>query len=154
VRLGQDLGLHVGICPIPSLHSLTQEQRSPEKLRLPEMDRQRRRSVWFCLYILDRSLAMSLGRPLAINDLDCDIEIPDHESTEYQDAAGFFALVELHRLSGEVMTTTSSVRQAKACRETAGGGALRAKIDDLSTRLRRWAGEVVPPHIRSASTGR
>jgi hypothetical protein len=54
VRGAQDLGLH----------------RSPAKARMSDRDKERRRRVWWCVYGLDRSLSVSLGRPSGINDDD------------------------------------------------------------------------------------
>ncbi|KAF8324419.1 fungal-specific transcription factor domain-containing protein [Cantharellus anzutake] len=60
VRIAQDLGLH----------------RSPRHLSLTPIDKETRRKVWWCVYGLDRMLAVALGRPLGIDDSDCDIELP------------------------------------------------------------------------------
>lgn len=35
-----------------------------------------RARVWYCLYVLDRLLALQLGRPPAISDQDCHVPIP------------------------------------------------------------------------------
>ncbi|KAF2168523.1 hypothetical protein M409DRAFT_21273 [Zasmidium cellare ATCC 36951] len=50
-------------------------------------DNSAQRRVWWCLYIRDRQVSLSMGSPLIINDLDCDVELPrpqdfnDDEST-------------------------------------------------------------------------
>ncbi|KAI1084709.1 fungal-specific transcription factor domain-containing protein [Whalleya microplaca] len=36
-----------------------------------------RRRVWWAIYILDRTLAMDLGRPFVIDDADCDTALPE-----------------------------------------------------------------------------
>ncbi|KDQ10040.1 hypothetical protein BOTBODRAFT_178587 [Botryobasidium botryosum FD-172 SS1] len=61
IRIAQDLGLH----------------RSPRNLyALKPIEMEIRRKVWWCVYGLDRMLAVALGRPLGINDDDCDAELP------------------------------------------------------------------------------
>ena len=32
--------------------------------------------MWWGVYTLDRMLALALGRPLGIEDVDCDVELP------------------------------------------------------------------------------
>lgn len=51
-------------------------QRSPQHLLLTPIDKETRRKVWWCVYGLDRMLAVALGRPLGIDDADCDVELP------------------------------------------------------------------------------
>ncbi|KAK6225484.1 putative fungal specific transcription factor domain-containing protein [Colletotrichum tabaci] len=58
VRAGQDLGLYSESGPWPVVEG--------------EM----RRRVWWTIYILDRSLALDLGRPVLIDDADCDVSLP------------------------------------------------------------------------------
>ncbi|KAL1882364.1 hypothetical protein VTK73DRAFT_1923 [Phialemonium thermophilum] len=58
VRVGQDIGLHSESGPWPVIEG--------------EM----RRRTWWTLYILDRSLALELGRPVMIDDSECDVSLP------------------------------------------------------------------------------
>jgi len=88
VRIAQDLGLH----------------RSPKHLVMSWVNKETRRKVWWCVYGLDRyvislvhsfllsshlfrMLAIALGRPLGVEDTDCDVEMPlsvdDHQLPEY-----------------------------------------------------------------------
>ncbi|KAG8963729.1 hypothetical protein FRC03_002629 [Tulasnella sp. 419] len=60
VRIAQDLGLH----------------RSPKHLVMSPSNKETRRKVWWCVYGMDRMLAVALGRPLGIEDSDCDVELP------------------------------------------------------------------------------
>lgn len=138
IRLGQDLGLH----------------RCPEKLHLPHADRRKRRCLWFCLYVLDRMLSMSLGRPPAINELDADTTVPQPASMEHQELACFFALVQLHQLSSEGSAITRSFRGLNPSRMSSDAASLHAQVQNVSNRLKSWAATTVPPHIRNASMGR
>jgi hypothetical protein len=58
VSLAQDLGLYT--------------EPGPGSFIECEM----RRRVWWTIYILDRSLAVELGRPMLIDDSDCDVSLP------------------------------------------------------------------------------
>lgn len=58
VRVSQDMGLHSESGPWPVIEG--------------EM----RRRTWWAIYILDRSLALELGRPTLIEDSDCDVSLP------------------------------------------------------------------------------
>lgn len=58
VRISQDIGLHceTGIWPV--------------------MEGEMRRRVWWGVYILDRHMSLELGRPMMIDDVDCDVPLP------------------------------------------------------------------------------
>ncbi|KAJ4307223.1 hypothetical protein N0V88_000602 [Collariella sp. IMI 366227] len=68
VRVAQDLGLYT------------------EPMAASYLEAEMRKRVWWTIYILDRSLAIDLGRPMQINDSDCDVSLPaaidDHHITE------------------------------------------------------------------------
>lgn len=55
VRMAQAQGMHVG----------------GEQLGLPRKVVETRRSLWSQLYVLDRTIALALGRPNSINDRHC-----------------------------------------------------------------------------------
>lgn len=42
----------------------------------PVIEGEMRRRTWWTIFILDRSLALELGRPTLIDDLDCDVSLP------------------------------------------------------------------------------
>jgi hypothetical protein len=58
VRVAQDLGLYTE----PGTASFVEAEM--------------RRRTWWTIYILDRSLAIELGRPMLIDDSDCDVLLP------------------------------------------------------------------------------
>ncbi|CAK7222189.1 hypothetical protein SCUCBS95973_004756 [Sporothrix curviconia] len=72
VRIAQSIGLHVdadGARPRPRpkpRHVQTLAFRNAEL----------RRRVWYSIYVLDRLLALQLGRPPAIHDEDCHLRLP------------------------------------------------------------------------------
>lgn len=101
VRMAQDLGLH----------------RFTRHASITPLEKQVRRKVFWSVYSLDRMLAMALGRPLGIEDSDCDAEYPfeydDEELPQFFSGApmdekppslmvGFVALVDLYRIAGRV----------------------------------------------------
>ncbi|KAJ5725734.1 uncharacterized protein N7483_007091 [Penicillium malachiteum] len=45
---------------------------------LPELERDERRNLFWSLYLLDRFVCCSFGRPPAINDSDCLLNLPTH----------------------------------------------------------------------------
>ncbi|RUO96986.1 fungal-specific transcription factor domain-containing protein [Jimgerdemannia flammicorona] len=70
IRLAQDLGLH----------------RSSSKWRISGRENRIRRRIWWATYITDRWTGATLGRPLAIFDGDCDVELPsDYDSDDDDD---------------------------------------------------------------------
>jgi len=58
VRISQDIGLHSETGPWPMIEG--------------EM----RRRVWWGIYVWDRHMSLELGRPLLIEDADCDVGLP------------------------------------------------------------------------------
>lgn len=66
IRLGQSIGLHVNVEEPSMTEAGTQHDNYSES----------RSRVWYCLYVLDRLLALQLGRPPAISDQDCHAPIP------------------------------------------------------------------------------
>lgn len=109
VRIAQDLGLH----------------RSPKLLALSNVEKETRRKVWWCVYGLDRILALQLGRPLGIEDVDVDLDLPlpydDVDLPSYYNdtlvlpegptlMSGFIALTSLYRITGEFIRVSYYIR--------------------------------------------
>ncbi|KAJ3369994.1 hypothetical protein GGF31_004845 [Allomyces arbusculus] len=70
IRIAQDIGLHVDLAPFP--HHV---HFGPRQLA-------RARSVWWCCYVLDRLLAVTLGRPVAVRDDEMGMPLPDEDEDE------------------------------------------------------------------------
>ncbi|KAG7294403.1 hypothetical protein NEMBOFW57_004474 [Staphylotrichum longicolle] len=68
VRVAQDLGLHT------------------EPMTTSFIEAEMRRRTWWTIYILDRSLSIELGKPMIIDDSDCDVSLPaaldDHHMSD------------------------------------------------------------------------
>ncbi|KAK3903636.1 fungal-specific transcription factor domain-containing protein [Staphylotrichum tortipilum] len=71
VRVAQDLGLHT--------EPATAAQTS-------YIEAEMRRRTWWAIYILDRTLSLETGRPMLIDDADCDVALPaaldDHHMSD------------------------------------------------------------------------
>lgn len=94
LRNATDLGLHRQLDP------------ASEFAAAPE-DAELRRRVWWCVYLLDRMLCVSLGRPLGIEDVSIDASLPSipfHTDHPRALLTGFRAFVRLIRLQGVIAT--------------------------------------------------
>ncbi|CAO3615870.1 unnamed protein product [Cunninghamella echinulata] len=92
IKMAQDLGLH---------RSNTQVNISPNIVEA-------RKRLWWSAYIVDRWICASLGRPLTINDADCDLEYPNlGENDKY---ARFIVLIKLSSILGNVLRAICSPR--------------------------------------------
>ncbi|KAF4943528.1 hypothetical protein FSARC_14900, partial [Fusarium sarcochroum] len=69
VRLAQSIGLHTGMSMTRSDHSGI--YAAPEDSEIGSR-------IWYSLYVLDRLMALQLGRPPAISDQDCHVPVPQH----------------------------------------------------------------------------
>lgn len=72
IRMGQGLGLHI-------------EYALPAQPILDEVSRETCRRTWHSAYILDRLLSLQLGRPSAIRDRDCNVQMPSRLGDEHFD---------------------------------------------------------------------
>lgn len=72
IRVGQSVGLHVKDSPDDSSN------------KDGKIIREIRRRTWYSMYVLDRLLALQLGRPVAINEADISRQLPS-----YTDDQGF-----------------------------------------------------------------
>ncbi|KAH8677864.1 fungal-specific transcription factor domain-containing protein [Xylariales sp. PMI_506] len=59
VRMAQDLGLHLET----PIHS--------------KVEADMRKRVWWAIYAMERVMALELGRPLLVQDADCDVNLPE-----------------------------------------------------------------------------
>ncbi|KAI7901015.1 fungal-specific transcription factor domain-containing protein [Cokeromyces recurvatus] len=86
VRMAQDLGLH---------RTLTTVEVSTEF-------KEKRKKLWYSVYITDRWCCALMGRPLAIADSDCDIDLPITNDND-TDLVMFVNFVKLSGILGEVL---------------------------------------------------
>ncbi|KAF4871698.1 Transcriptional activator protein acu-15 [Colletotrichum siamense] len=142
------------------------ESRHAEFLRL-----QVSRRIWWCVYTLDRITSICLGRPMAVQDDDCDCELPmdmkdeDFEpyylkSRTYHPAkvdipsegpcimSGFLAFARLSRLAGKIQHLNSPLNLRKlASADSAKTQRFLSRVDTYDQALRNWLASL-PPHIQ------
>ncbi|KAF5393813.1 hypothetical protein D9757_000221 [Collybiopsis confluens] len=149
VRTGQDLGLH----------------RSPRRLVISPIEKETRRKIWWGVYTLDRMLALALGRPLGINDSDCDVEYPldvdDDNLPEYFSGAimaqnnvslitGIIALVKLYQIGGRVLRDVYAIDNCKDHLEPDRKAELQRTVESLDNELTQWC-DGLPDVFKSQS---
>ncbi|KZT26923.1 hypothetical protein NEOLEDRAFT_1061683 [Neolentinus lepideus HHB14362 ss-1] len=141
VRIAQDLGLH----------------RSPRRLTVTPIEKETRRKTWWGAYTLDRMLALALGRPLGVEDADCDVELPveydDEQLPEYFQGAqinqtspslvsGFVALTGLYSIAGRVLREVYSADVCKEHLEPEKRQEVLRAVESLDRDLTRWCDEL------------
>ncbi|EOD50241.1 putative fungal specific transcription factor domain-containing protein [Neofusicoccum parvum UCRNP2] len=139
VRAAQDLGLHSGL--------RRPAQDEPNELLMAQMGRR----VWWSVYGLDRLLSMCLGRPMAVDDDDCDCELPLDMADEHLDLycrdpsvgcgsssalAGFLAFSELCKIASRIVKSTRAVQRSQGSRSLK--KELQSQTEALDGQLRRW----------------
>ncbi|KAI8334990.1 fungal-specific transcription factor domain-containing protein [Chlamydoabsidia padenii] len=92
IKMAQDLGLH----------------RSSSQWTLPTKRVEARERLWWSAYVVDRWVCASLGRPLAINDADCDLEYPKLENNGKY--TSFVSIIKLSGILGGVLRAICSPR--------------------------------------------
>jgi hypothetical protein len=114
---------------------------------------------------LDRMLALALGRPLGINDSDCDVELPaevddDHLQEYFSGAvmnqghpslmAGSVALFNLYEIGGRVLRQVYALENCKDHLEPERKAELQRMVESLDTELTKWC-DNLPPVFKSQS---
>ena len=152
IRAAQDLGLH----------------RSPARGAGEVLKEELCRRVWWSVYDLDRLLSICLGRPMGVEDDDCDCEMPldmddigleayckesPHNSTHIFSQAsrmsGFLAFSRLCRIAGKISRTVNPLRISRMCqnRQERNSTQLQKSIKELDSELSEWL-ESVPDAIK------
>src|SRR5882762_214603 len=154
VRAAQDLGLHVSLFrrSIPLVFTRV-KQRSPRRLSLTPVEKETRRKKRWGVYTLDRMLALALGRPLGIEDIDCDIELPsdvdDENLSDYFAGApmktdspslmkGFNCLASLYGIAGRVMRQVYGLDHCRENLEPERRAQLQRDVESLDKELTQW----------------
>src|SRR5882762_2728153 len=159
VRAAQDLGLHVSLFrrSIPLVFTRV-KQRSPRRLFLTPIEKETRRKIWWGVYSLDRMLALALGRPLGVEDSDCDVELPvevddDHLSNYFSLGAqasqqylslmtGTNALTGLYKIAGRVLREVYSLELCRDQLEPEKRVELQRTVETLDRELTKWCDDL------------
>lgn len=165
--MAQDLGLHVSpillIIELVMILTIVYLQRFTRHLAITPVEKQVRRKVFWGVYSLDRMLALTLGRPLGIEDTDCDAEYPveydDDDLLEYFSGgqmqrsqpslmAGFIALVDLYKIAGRVCRQIYGIDKCKDNLEPEKVQELVESAAQLDKELTEWC-NILPSVFKS-----
>ncbi|KAF9582311.1 hypothetical protein BGW38_000360, partial [Lunasporangiospora selenospora] len=138
-RMAQDLGMH----------------RSSARWQLPPLETEIRKRLWWACYIMDRWVSAAMGRPMAIDDTDCDVEYPsavEHDWAEYDEATSsprengdkskseqplmlryFIESIKLSRILGQILR-----RVYAATTRNHGPSQVSSAVAELDTMLTKW----------------
>lgn len=136
VRVAISLGLH--------------RQSGASAERLPQLQVEMRKRIFWCAYSVDRNVSLALGRPPAIRDADIDIELPQCLTDEDLmksaetgdtfttvprpcDTSAFIHIVELRRLRSRIQDT---LYPAKPCLSDA---EIQSRRAAMHSDLEAWA---------------
>lgn len=151
VRTAQDLGLH----------------RSPRRLLISPIEKETRRKIWWNVYCLDRMLALALGRPLGVEDSDCDVEYPADVDDDYLPeyfsgvnvsqqhptlVSGIIALVNLYQIAGRVLRQVYSIENCKEGLEPERRAELQRAVEALDLELNKWCEDLPTPFKNGGPT--
>jgi hypothetical protein len=129
------------------------------------IDKETRRKIWWGVYSLDRMLALALGRPLGVNDSDCDVELPvevdDEHLPEYFSGAtlpqrqpslmtGSIALTSLYKIGGRVLREVYALDNCKDHLEPDRKAELQRTVESLDGELTKWCDDL-PAVFKSQS---
>ncbi|KAE8168167.1 fungal-specific transcription factor domain-containing protein [Aspergillus tamarii] len=98
IRMGQSIGLHVEASSTGSTQETSTECRSQQ------------RRTWYSMYVLDRLLALQLGRPMAIHEGDSHVELPS-----LQDQSAFAMDTNEHTLDDTHVSSMMAYFRAVIC---------------------------------------
>lgn len=134
LRLAQAMNLH-------------RECSSPE---FTESEAEKRRRVFWKVYILDKDISLRTGRPFGQDDDDMDVRLPSNDSLELGNLELFNCRIGLALVQGQVYKQLYSVR---AGRQTAAQRAIAAQ--ELSSLLSYWksSAQLEIPEDLAASSG-
>ncbi|KAJ5226385.1 hypothetical protein N7468_007610 [Penicillium chermesinum] len=110
VRVAQEIGLHVDSGPWSAVEA--------------EM----RKRLWWCLYAWDRILALEMGKPVLIDDQDCEVDLPCPVEDQYitedgiipsgQQTTPLLATIHVVRSLGQLTRTLRFTTLSRATLET------------------------------------
>ncbi|KAJ5353056.1 hypothetical protein N7452_002030 [Penicillium brevicompactum] len=148
IRMGQSIGLHVeSSSGLGSCSSWT-------------MNRAHWRRTWYSMYVLDRLLALQLGRPMAIHEEDFEVDLPSRNdmspfvAPDYEDAASsnttqhtgmmdyFLGVIRFSHVLGSVIRALYRPSQVDSSPEQ-----MLHNASELDHRLMEWKGSL-PRHLR------
>ncbi|KAK1958843.1 fungal-specific transcription factor domain-containing protein [Colletotrichum sublineola] len=128
-RLAVVMGLHLNV---------------PESQLRDAAAREHRVRVWWTAYIFDRMWAAKLSHPVAVQDLDIEVDLPSNPTVDesvaddFADASYFVASVKLASLLGRVIPSIYRRRNQQT--------SLSHRVQEALNELRGWS-EGLPPEL-------
>ncbi|KAK3847767.1 MAG: fungal-specific transcription factor domain-containing protein, partial [Linnemannia gamsii] len=138
-RMAQDLGMH----------------RNSARWHLPPLETEIRKRLWWACYVMDRWVSACLGRPVAIDDNDCDVSFPSvveqdwadpdcdaasvaEESVKLKEESSlalqyFVESIKLAQILGQILGRVYS-----ATTRNHGPGQASSTVAELDTMLTKW----------------
>lgn len=133
VRMAQDLGLHRTLTTV----DLSYDQR------------ERNKQLWYAVYTTDRWCCAVMGRPLAIADSDCDVDLPSVSGARgNEDLTMFVNFVKLSGILGEILRRIYSPRAKVNGYKTK---AMEQTVYSLQKMLEEWFNHVPDGYKVTAS---
>lgn len=106
-------------------------------LNMCKTEYERRKRLWYSLYVIDRWSCAVMGRPLTITDADCDVELPQ-QVYDGEDYTLFIHFIKLSGVLGDVLQQIYSVH-AKVLQSE-----LSTTVPRLQNKLTAWFDQL--PH--------
>ncbi|KAG0086721.1 Transcriptional activator of fatty acid utilization [Podila epicladia] len=138
IRMAQDLGMH----------------RNSARWHLPPLETEVRKRLWWSCYVMDRWVSASMGRPVEIDDNDCDVDFPALIEQDWKDSDEFatsretqeqtkmeniFAMkffiesIKLSQIMGKILKRIYSANTRNH-----GPAQVSTKVAELDTLLTKW----------------
>ncbi|KAJ5645030.1 Transcription factor [Penicillium longicatenatum] len=113
------------------------------------------KKLWWCLYILDRSLSTALSKPLAIDDADSDIESYTEEdeppSFHAKTDPWFSVIADFHVTMGRIYRSVRRIRKAHPSQNAKLRDTLRSHVKRHDAELERYYRKQVLPNIKESN---
>ena len=147
-RMAQDMGMH----------------RNSARWHLPPLETEIRKRLWWICYVMDRWVSAAMGRPMAIDDSDCDVDYPSPVEQDWADADGnapsphenndkikaessfalgyFVETIKLAQILGQILG-----RVYAATTRHHGPDRISSAVAELDTKLTQWLLSL-PPELK------
>lgn len=115
----------------------------------------RHRNIWRCLYILDRSLSTALLKPMAIDDVEGDMDSCDKvyqpSTLEDKTESWFSIIADFHVTMGRIYRTLRWIRKPQLSQRAKFQETLRSYIRKYDTELEEYFTKRVLPKVEEPS---
>ncbi|KIW20219.1 hypothetical protein PV08_00794 [Exophiala spinifera] len=137
IRSAQGLGMH----------------RSARKSKMDEYTIRRWKRIWWILYIRDRQISLSIGVPVTINDLDCDVEPLTQDDFDDEPLETALYIIHQARLSQVAAKISSTYFIPDTSAVETGTNQLPPASEGIQKLLGEWH-RSLPPSMLNPHVGR